>query len=284
MPPGRYVVAVSGGVDSVVLLDMLMRGNQFAAPDYKFIVAHFDHGIRDDSSEDAGFVAELAKKYGLEFASRRETLGSGVSEELARTRRYTFLRSVANQNHAKLVTAHHADDVVESVTINLQRGTGWRGLAVMDSDVVRPLLDIDKQLILDYARRYHLIWHEDSTNASDAYLRNRIRRRAHDLADDAKRQVIALRSHQVGLKAQINQEVVDLVGTGPEYSRYFFTHINQTVALECLRYIVHARLTRPQLGRALLAIKTAKPHVIYEAGDGVEFRFTSRNFVVKLIK
>ena len=284
MPPGRYVVAVSGGVDSVVLLDVLMRDSGLTAPEYEFVVAHFDHGIRPDSSQDASFVADLAKKYDLQFQTRREELGERASEELARTRRYDFLRSVANRDHTRLITAHHADDAVETVAINLQRGTGWRGLAVLDSDIIRPLLDVSKQEILDYAQQHSLIWHEDSTNASDAYLRNRIRKNTRRLTDDAKRQILALRTHQIDIKGQIDREIIDLIGAGPEYSRYFFTHVNPKVALECLRYVTNARLTRPQLTRALLAIKTTKPRMIYEAGNGVELSFTSRNFVVKLIK
>jgi tRNA(Ile)-lysidine synthetase-like protein len=275
----RYVVAVSGGVDSVVLLHMMAQH-----PVLDVIVAHFDHGIRDDSSEDALFVAGRAKAYGLRFESKREELGKQASEELARTRRYEFLRGVADSYGAKLVTAHHADDAVETVAINLTRGTGWRGLAVLDSDVLRPLLDMSKQEIIAYAKRHNLSWREDSTNASDAYLRNRVRRKATALSDDAKRQVLALRTHQIGTKQQIEREVRGLIGNGPEYSRYFLTHADNKTAIECLRFITNARLTRPQSERALIAIKTNKPGSLFEAGSGVQFRFTSRNFVVELIK
>ena len=275
----RYVVAVSGGVDSVVLLHMLAK-----RPNAELVVAHFDHGIRSDSASDALFVADLAGNYGLPFESKREELGKGASEDLARTRRYEFLRHVAKKYDAKIVTAHHGDDAVETVAINLTRGTGWRGLAVLDSDVIRPLMDMSKQDILAYAKKHKLEWREDSTNSSDVYLRNRIRQKAHNIKDDQKRQILALRTHQLDLKKQINSEVVRLVGDGPDYSRYFFTHADQKTGLECLRYITKARLTRPQLSRALLAIKTAKPRTTYEAGDGVEFSFTSRNFTVKLLK
>lgn len=285
LAPGRYVVAVSGGVDSVVLLDILARQASFSkVGDYELVVAHFDHGIRDDSAQDAVFVAELAKKYGLAFESQREELGITASEELARTRRYHFLRAVAQKHQASLVTAHHADDSIETIAINLVRGTGWRGLAVLDSDIIRPLLDMSKQEILDYAQVRQLKWHDDSTNANNTYLRNRIRRKTSKLSDDSKRQLLGLRAHQIELKKQIDDEARSLVGDGLEYSRYFFTHLDQATAVECLRRVTHARLTRPQLVQAQLAIKTARPHTIYQAGDGVNFCFTSRNFVVELIK
>jgi tRNA(Ile)-lysidine synthase len=269
----RYIVAVSGGVDSVSLLDMLAR-----LTDHELVVAHFDHGIREDSAEDALFVAGLAEKYGLPFETRREELGSQASEELARTRRYEFLRSIAEKYNAGIVTAHHADDAVETVAINLHRGTGWRGLAVLDSDIVRPLLGMHKKELQTYAETHALQWREDSTNASDAYLRNRLRKLVHTLSDDEKRQLLALRHQQLASRKVIDKEVARLVGPGPHYSRYFFTHVPKAVALECLRFVTRARLTRPQLERALLAIKTASAGSQVEAGAGINLRFTSRNF------
>ena len=269
----RYIVAVSGGVDSVALLDMLAR-----LTDHELIVAHFDHGIRPDSAKDAEFVAELAKGYGVPFETVREELGSQASEELARARRYEFLRQLAAKHNAQIVTAHHADDAVETVAINLKRGTGWRGLAVLDSDIVRPLLDMSKSEIHDYANKHGLTWREDSTNASDAYLRNRIRQTLKTLSEDEKRQILALRQQQLASKKMIDKEVARLVGPGPHYSRYFFTHVPKPVALECLRFATGGKLTRPQLERALLAIKTAAPGSTRQAGVGINLSFTTRNF------
>lgn len=275
---GRYIVAVSGGVDSIVLLNMLAR-----QPDLDLVVAHFDHGIREDSHEDAEFVKEVAGKLGLKFETKREILGKQASEELARDRRYKFLREIAVKHGARIVTAHHADDVVETVAINAKRGTGWRGLSVMDSEIVRPLLHISKTHIIDYAKQHGLEWHEDSTNKNDDYMRNKIRHN-NNLSDDDKLQVLALRAEQVGIKNNIDKEVKRLMGAGPDYSRHFFTHIEPVVAMECLRYITRTQLTRPQLKRSLVAIKTMKPGAFYEAGSGVKFKFTSRNFTVELVK
>src|SRR3989344_5293986 len=115
----NYIVAVSGGVDSVVLLDMLIKQKE-----HNLVVAHFDHGIRVDSDADARFVWELAKKYELSFEVRREELGDAASENTARSHRYAFLRDIAKKYSATIVTAHHADDVVETIAINLTRGTG----------------------------------------------------------------------------------------------------------------------------------------------------------------
>ena len=269
----KYIVAVSGGVDSVVLLDMMTK-----MAGHDLVVAHFDHGIRDNSAEDAYFVSSLASQYGLTYSGKREELGKTASEALARNRRYLFLRELANAHGARIVTAHHLDDLVETVAINLKRGTGWRGLSVLDSDVLRPLIDTPKQQLIQYALANGLVWHEDSTNASDAYLRNRVRRKTSTISHDTKRQLRALHSHQKHLKTEIETETLKLVGSGPEFSRYLLTHVPQPAALECLRLITKGSLTRPQLARCLLAVKTAAAGSVYEAGSGVNIRFSTRHF------
>lgn len=275
----NFILAISGGVDSVVLLDVFAK-----KPELNLIVAHFDHGIRPDSADDAKFVEDLAKKYQLPFVMKAEKLGESASEDLARRRRYCFLRDLAKKHHAKIVTAHHADDVVETVAINLSRGTGWRGLASMDSDIIRPFVDITKHEIIDYANNRRLQWREDSTNGANNYLRNQIRIKLKKVNDDEKRQILGLWSAQKSLKKQINAETKRLIGDGPEYSRYFFTHIDETSAMECLRTATKELLTRPQLKKAIYAIKTAKPQKVYQAGSGVLLKFSSRIFTVELIK
>lgn len=269
----KYVVAVSGGVDSMALLHMLHK-----LPGADIIVAHFDHGIREDSDLDAQLVAVTADSYGLPFEIKREKLGARASEALARERRYAFLREVANKHQAQLVTAHHMDDLVETVAINLSRGTGWRGLAAFDSEVTRPLVDVTKKALLEYAKTHNITWREDSTNSEDIYLRNKLRHKTKDLTLDQKRELRTLHSVQRAIKKEIEQEVRQLIGDGPEYSRYLFTHLKTPVALECLRFATKGLLTRPQMVRLLHAIKVTKPGYVYEAGAGVKVRFTPRQF------
>lgn len=271
-----YIVAVSGGVDSVSLLDMMVRSK--ASRD--IIVAHFDHGIRDDSREDARFVERLAKLYGLPFYTKREELGSGTGESLARERRYAFLRELAKRSDGHIVTAHHEDDLAETVAINVHRGTGWRGLAVLDSDVLRPLLHMSKQDLINYAQRHGLEWREDSTNNSDAYLRNRLRPRISQLPRETRKELAHLRQRQQDVKRQIEEEVRTIMGAGPLYGRYTLTHIPRKIAHECLRVVTSGRLTRPQIDRMLLAIKTAQPGHTYEAGSGITLQFSARYFTL----
>lgn len=282
LTPGKYIVAVSGGVDSVVLLDMVA-----GLPHVKLVVAHFDHGIRDDSAEDAAFVAELAQKYDLPFEMKREELGASASEELARDRRYDFLRSVARKHDAKIATAHHADDVAETIAINVLRGTGWRGLAVLNSaDAVRPILGLHKHELIWYANEHGLKWREDSTNLQEVYLRNRVRSRLAHFNGSHKRQLGHLRTKQVELKRKIDQEVAELVTKSP-YSRYFFTSIGEAEAVEMLRFVFIKQTgtspTVPQRLRALHAIKVAKPGSYHDVGDGIRLVFTRSEFVVERV-
>ncbi len=269
----KYIVAVSGGVDSMVLLDMMVQAQQG-----ELIVAHFDHGIRPDSHVDATLVRAAAKKYQLPFETKREELGAKASEARARERRYAFLRHLSQKHGARIVTAHHLDDLIETVAINMTRGTGWRGLAVLDSDIVRPLIDMEKSAIMNYAKKRHIVWREDSTNTDTTYLRNRLRQKTPPLETSMKREIRALHAHQKQLKHEIQQEVQRLVGDGPWYSRYFLSHAQTAVAMECLRYVTQGRLTRPQLARLLHAVKVAKPNTTFEAGEGIRAYFSTRQF------
>lgn len=279
MSKRRIVVAVSGGVDSVVLLDMLVKQNI-----HQLVVAHFDHGIRDDSAQDAAFVEQLARAYGLVYETKREELGAHASEEYARERRYAFLHTVAKKHKAIIATAHHSNDVVETVAINVSRGTGWRGLAVLGNEqLYRPLLDMTKSEVMDYARRRNLKWHEDSTNASDQYLRNQLRRRLESVDEGVQREVLALWARQRELKKAIDTETSELLGLLP-YSRYFFTHCGDMVAIELLRALFIREAGRsptiPQRQHALHAIKTAKNGHVCDVAKDIKLQFTRTEFVV----
>ena len=170
---GKYIVAVSGGVDSLSLLDILVRKG-----DYELIVAHFDHGIREYSYQDFKFVKSIAAKYNVEFVGKRAYLGANTSEEKARNFRYKFLKDILKSYNAKaIITAHHRDDLLETAIMNLIRGTGRKGLSSLSSSelIERPLLAVDKNELIYYANQNSITWHEDSTNSNTQYLRNYIR-------------------------------------------------------------------------------------------------------------
>lgn len=271
----NYIIAVSGGVDSVVLLDMMAKQKK----DAMFIVAHFDHGIRKDSAADARFVELLAEKYKQPFVMKREELGPHTSEAIARTRRYAFLKELALKHHASIVTAHHQDDLVETIAINFTRGTGWRGLAVFgDNDIVRPLLAKRKNELYAYAVSHQLEWVEDETNATDAYLRNRLRYKMKKVDKSTQRQLVRLRQSQRFLGQLIEKEALQ---HEENVSRYFFIMIAEAAALELLRRKTKSALTKPQLVAFLHGIKTAKAGAVLTLGAGMIARINQRDFSVE---
>lgn len=266
----RYVLAISGGVDSVVLLDIFTR-----VPHELLIVAHFDHGIRSESADDARFVEGLAKKYNLTFETTREELGKDASEDVARQRRYAFLRSLAQKHDAEIVTAHHADDVIETIAINVARGTGWRGLAVLNNVMIhRPLLHKWKNDIYAYAARRRLEWVEDATNRTDAYLRNRVRKCiGKELAENDKKQLHERWQQQTATATAILDEVRQLLEQPNVYSRYFMTMLPYESAHEILRAVIiragGPSLLRAQLDAGALAIRVARPRTRHHIARGV---------------
>lgn len=201
--PGAYVVAVSGGVDSVCLLDLLAKTHY-----HRLTVAHFDHGIREDSSKDRELVAELSKKYGLDFIYGEGKLGPNASEAEAREARYSFLRQVViNSNSDALITAHHMDDRLETLIINLIRGTGRKGLTSLQEteSTKRPLLKVSKQELKHYAHKHNLSWREDSTNSDDRYLRNYVRIHLLPKLSEADRErLIEIMERQTELNSEID--------------------------------------------------------------------------------
>lgn len=173
VPSGKYIAAVSGGVDSMVLLNLMKEIDNI-----EIIVAHFDHGIRKDSMLDKKFVEQISKKLNLVFVSKRGNLGAAASEESARKSRYEFLNATMEKYKADaIVTAHHQDDLIETAVINVLRGTGRKGLSALRSKdrLLRPMLDISKREILDYAKDRGITWREDPTNQDTKYLRNYVR-------------------------------------------------------------------------------------------------------------
>jgi tRNA(Ile)-lysidine synthase len=184
VPPaaGPLVIAVSGGVDSVLLLNRLAKDGR-----WPLVVAHFDHGLRAESAEDAEFVRRLAQNAGITvFVRRGDVLGHREKmrqtvEEAARDLRHAFLREIREEVGAvAIVTGHHADDRAETLMLNLFRGAGAKGLGAMrmwnsKARILRPLLPYRKSEIVNAATADGLKWCEDATNADLDYDRNWVR-------------------------------------------------------------------------------------------------------------
>jgi tRNA(Ile)-lysidine synthase len=279
----KWIVAVSGGVDSVVLLDMLV-----ASQTADLVVAHVDHGIRGDSHEDAVLVEGLAAQYELAFETVKLQLGSDASELQARDKRYEWLESIREQYGATAIaTAHHQDDLIETIVINIQRGTGWRGLcSLRDTDQrKRPLLTMNKASIVSYAIERGLEWREDSTNDDVRYMRNYIRHGIIPrLTSDARRELLRLYYAQLPLRLQIEQEIVKLHDDAYRdngLSRYLLIMAPEAVALELLRVACSEGLLTHQLRQLLLFAKTARVGAVLEAGGGISATATGSRLILE---
>ena len=258
----KLILAVSGGVDSMVLLAMYAHAD--------IIVAHIDHGTRASSAKDADFVRQKCQELDVKFYETRLELGEGVSEELARKKRYEFLKTIQEKEGGILCTAHHLDDVLESIAINLIRGTGWRGLTPFYSDeLVRPFIiaKMWKRDVLKFAGRHTVHYRQDPTNHEINYLRNRVRKKMAALDETAREDVINLFEKQNELRGKIEKLVTELTKqtvVGKNFhKKELFLVADERVALEVLREIclMHGySLTRKQLGDFLAAIKTYTPH------------------------
>ena len=176
--PGTALVAVSGGPDSVALLDLL----DHVAPELglTLVVAHADHGIRADSRTVARVVKDLAVRFVLPFESVELRLGSDASETVARRARYRWLRDVQRTRGARyLVTAHQRDDQIETILWRALKGSGMAGLAGIPArgqgGLVRPLLPFSKAELARYAAARELPVHDDPANRDPRHARSWLR-------------------------------------------------------------------------------------------------------------
>lgn len=176
--PGTVLVAVSGGSDSVALLDLL--AGEAADLGLRLVVAHADHGIQPESGAVAESVARLAARYHLPCEVGRLALGAGTSETVARRARYAWLEATRRRIGADwLVTAHHKDDQAETVLLRALRGSAPAGLAGIPArtraGIVRPVLPFTREELATHTHARGLLVHDDPANANPRHLRSWLR-------------------------------------------------------------------------------------------------------------
>jgi tRNA(Ile)-lysidine synthase len=179
----KLLLAVSGGVDSVVLCELCHQAG------YDFVIAHCNFQLRGAESErDEQFVRQLGERYDKPVLVKRFDTQAYVTENkvsiqvAARELRYAWFGEEATTHHSPLtthiLTAHHLDDNVETLLMKFFKGTGiagLRGIEPKQGKLVRPLLFARKEELLAYAEQHQLAWVEDSSNAQDKYARNYLR-------------------------------------------------------------------------------------------------------------
>ncbi len=215
LPTDGIIAAVSGGVDSVVMLDLFVKSGF-----KRVVVAHCNFNLRGEESDgDEAFVRKLAGKYGLEvyvksFDTQDYAKDKGVSIQMAaRELRYGWFEELRQElGFDYIAVAHNKDDVAETVILNLVRGTGLAGLGGIKSKngkIVRPVLFLTREEILRYAAENNLAFREDSSNASVKYKRNFVRHKVLPLLKELNPAVVdTLFSHTAlyrGLAGLLNE-------------------------------------------------------------------------------
>lgn len=287
LAPGKYVVAVSGGVDSMALLDLLIKQSTLGSSPLELVVAHFNHGIRADSDVDERLVRTVANKRGLMFELGYGHLGAGASEAKARTARYTFLGKVRQKHRAlTIITAHHQDDLIETVILNILRGTGRRGVSAISGnpDVARPLLGYSKKQIKNYATKNKLKWHEDISNQDQRYLRNYVRLQlVPRLTSESRQQLLQNADNVAKTGIKIDNLIATLSHTISDkniINRYKFTmlptEIGQEVLMIWLRQAGFKQVDKKTIEKLNTTIKTARPTTTYPINSQLELYFDSK--------
>lgn len=183
-----YLLACSGGMDSVVLFHLLLE----ISPPSLMRVCHFDHGMREESSQEASFVEELCQGYQIPCRVEKSEKIPRSEEEARRYRRAFFLKTAKSFQVQNIFLAHHQDDQIETLLLRLLRGTGLYALqgmaqkSLLDHGVflLRPLLPFTRREIQEECQKRNLVYREDASNKDPRYLRNRVRHELIPLLQD----------------------------------------------------------------------------------------------------
>ncbi len=306
LPPGRWLLAVSGGRDSMVLLDAFAsaRGHEVAG------VASLDHGTGPAARRAVALVERTALARELPVMTGVLAGGAATDEAAWRAARWRFLRGWAEELQATIVTAHSRDDQIETVLLRLLRGSGTRGLAGMRAAelrgpegpradrprVLRPLLEVSRATIAAYAEARRLAWVDDPSNASLAFARNRVRHEILPALERASPGFAAWCWELSGRAAAWRAAVAALVDAQlrPEYP----TTTSVVVAAAPLQALdaagagvlwpeVAARvglaLDRRGIARLAVWAPTARSGSRVQLAGGGEVRRTARTFVVQAV-
>lgn len=202
-------VAVSGGMDSMVLLHVLRRLGHSCS------VAHVDHGLRGPESDgDKAFVEDHCRQHGIPFRSTRVEVGAhagqhGISTQMAaRDLRYEWFATLWKESPMPIAMAHHANDAVETLLLHLLRGTGvhgWSAIRPISGVFVRPLLGVHQNMIRQYAEENGVAFRQDASNEDPKYLRNRVRHEVLPLLEELRPGSIRTMSRAVALLRELEE-------------------------------------------------------------------------------
>ena len=238
----KYLVGVSGGVDSMALLDMLVKKA------YNVIVVHYNYHFREDSDLDENLVRSYCQNHHLPFYVRqgdKKEYQKGNFEMLAREKRYAFYKEIGDLNGIDtIILGHHLNDHLETIVMQLQRHNtkGYLGIKeqsyVKNMHVVRPLLKLKKQQLIDYCTKNHLEYHEDYTNYDTRYTRNHVRHI--DLKKYSEQELLEKASKH---NKQYKKQQANLQQIYQEYDQNHFLYLDK-LPTESLDQIIYYMLKK----------------------------------------
>jgi tRNA(Ile)-lysidine synthase len=300
----KYIIAVSGGLDSITLLYLLVKLTSGEAdssdrPELdelaklnitdksQIIAVHVNHQIRPDSDKTEDFVRRICEQYQVQFHSTKLKLKNS-SEDEARRERYLALNQAKLKFKASaIITAHNQNDAMETAIINLVRGTGWRGICALNStgEIIRPLLSLSRLEITKIAAEANLIWHEDSTNSDESYLRNKIRKSIlPKFSKDETEQLSLIINNLVTTKKDVDaifKEIIEYSSEGFSLLRSQITSQNfsKKMLAEALIYIL------PKLGATYdKKVVASLSEFCLNAVNGKKFMQAGNGIVVDCIR
>jgi len=215
LPSGsNLILCVSGGSDSIALLHLCHQLSRRYR--WRLHILHFHHGLREESDEEARFVRDLSKSLNLEFHLRTtrdfQSETSGLQEKARHWRRTEALKLRKEIRADSILTAHHAEDQLETWLLKWLRGahlSGLQGMSRSDPPFIRPLLDFRKNMLSDFLKENGFEWREDASNQDSKYMRNRVRNELLPLLRTLSREGIESRIRDLDSQSRLLQKELE---------------------------------------------------------------------------
>ena len=284
------VLALSGGVDSMVLFDILLNIDL----NLNIVLAHVNHNKREESKTEYEMLKKLAKTHNISFEGYEVKINDNSNfHDDSRNQRYAFFKVVAQKHKAsKIVVAHHLDDQVETIIMRLIRGTSFSGYAGIPSirkdrniSIIRPLLKVSKKDILDYSRDHQIVYYEDLSNNEDFYTRNRYRNKIIPLLrienPNLNERILQFRDYIESADLVLERIKSEFIETNCIYNTVNldeFNKLERIIKIKVLTHIINSATNNTlevmyeQYNSILKICLTDNPNQSYSLGDNFTFK------------